>query len=71
MAGLDSEEGHSVTFTCAKEAAALIVDSGERNTLVAPKKPALANEDSAKIVKPVLQMRTPPKSTGRFTVSGK
>ena len=49
MAGLDSEEGQSVTFTCAKDAAALIVDSGERNTSMAPKKPAPADEDSAKI----------------------
>jgi hypothetical protein len=33
-AGLDSEEGRSLNFTCGAEAAALIVDSGERDKLV-------------------------------------
>jgi len=33
-AGLDSEEGRSLNFTCADGATALIVDSGEREKLV-------------------------------------
>jgi len=33
-AGLDSEEGRSLNFTCGEEAAALVVDSGEREKLV-------------------------------------
>ena len=33
-AGLDSEEGRSLNFTCAEGASALIVDSGEREKLV-------------------------------------
>jgi hypothetical protein len=33
-AGLDSEEGRSLNFTCGEEATALIVDSGEREKLV-------------------------------------
>jgi hypothetical protein len=33
-AGLDSEEGRSLNFTCGEGAAALIVDSGEREKLV-------------------------------------
>jgi hypothetical protein len=33
-AGLDSEEGRSLNFTCAEDAAALVVDSGERGKLV-------------------------------------
>lgn len=33
-AGLDSEEGRSLNFTCGEEATALIVDSGDREELV-------------------------------------
>ena len=33
-AGLDSEEGRSLNFTCGEEATALVVDSGERDKLV-------------------------------------
>jgi hypothetical protein len=33
-AGLDSEEGRSLNFTCGEEATALIVDSSEREKLV-------------------------------------
>lgn len=33
-AGLDSEEGRSLNFTCAEGATALVVDSGERENLV-------------------------------------
>jgi hypothetical protein len=34
MAGLDSEEGHSLNFTCGEGATALIVDVGEREKLI-------------------------------------
>jgi hypothetical protein len=33
-AGLDSEEGRSLNFTCGEGAAAMVVDSGERERLV-------------------------------------
>ena len=33
-AGLDSEEGRSLNFTCGQEATALVIDSGEREKLV-------------------------------------
>ena len=33
-AGLDSEEGRSLNFTCGEGATALVVDSGERENLV-------------------------------------
>ena len=35
IAGLDSEEGRSLNFTCGKDATTLLVDVGERDTLVA------------------------------------
>ena len=33
-AGLDSDEGRSLNFTCGQGATALVVDSGDRDTLV-------------------------------------
>jgi hypothetical protein len=33
-AGLDSEEGRSLNFTCGERATALLVDAGERETLI-------------------------------------
>jgi hypothetical protein len=33
-AGLDSDEGRSLNFTCGEEATALLVDSGDRDELV-------------------------------------
>jgi hypothetical protein len=41
IAGLDSEEGHSVNFTCGEAAATLVVDFGGRARLVAAQKRAL------------------------------
>ena len=35
IAGLDSEEGPSLNFTCGADASALLVDTGERGRLVA------------------------------------
>lgn len=41
-AGLDSEEGKSLSFTCAENAAALFVDTGEREQLLASQRSALS-----------------------------
>jgi len=34
IAGLDSEEGRSLNFTCGDDATSLIVDAGDRESLV-------------------------------------
>jgi hypothetical protein len=44
MAGLDSEEGQSVTFTCGKNAAALMVDRSASDALTAFKTHAPSND---------------------------
>jgi len=41
MLGLDSEEGKSLNFTCGSDAAALLVDAGERDRLTALQNNAL------------------------------
>lgn len=41
IAGLDSEQGRSLNFTCGEGAATLVVDFGERARLVAAQKRAL------------------------------
>ena len=41
IAGLDSEEGRSLNFTCGEGAATLVVDSGERAKLVAAQQRAV------------------------------
>ena len=41
IAGLDSEEGRSLNFTCGEDATTLLVDIGERETLVALQAAAL------------------------------
>jgi hypothetical protein len=43
IAGLDSEEGRSLNFTCGEDAAALVVDSGERSKLMAQQGDAVSN----------------------------
>lgn len=43
IAGLDSEEGSSLNFTCAKDAATLVVDYGERSKLVAQQGTTITN----------------------------
>ena len=35
IAGLDSEEGRSLNFTCGEDATTLVVDYGERSKLLA------------------------------------
>jgi hypothetical protein len=47
MAALDSEEGQSVSFTCASGATALLVDRGKRETLIASQKGTAPSETSA------------------------
>ena len=41
IAGLDSDEGRSLNFTCGEGAATLVVDSGERAKLVAAQQRAV------------------------------
>jgi hypothetical protein len=41
MAGLDSEEGRSLNFTCGEGATALLVEAGEREKLIELQRPAL------------------------------
>jgi hypothetical protein len=41
IAGLDSEEGKSLNFTCGEDGKALLVDAGERSRLVALQSPTL------------------------------
>ena len=43
VAGLDSEEGRSLNFTCGEDAATLVVDYGERSKLVARQGLAVTN----------------------------
>jgi hypothetical protein len=43
IAGLDSEEGRSLNFTCEEEAASLVVDYGERSQLMAQQGTAISN----------------------------
>jgi hypothetical protein len=43
IAGLDSEEGRSLNFTCGEDAATLVVDYGERSKLTAQQGVAIAN----------------------------
>ncbi len=49
IAGLDSEEGRSLNFTCGAGAAALIVDTGERDRLVALQRSSLPPVQEAKL----------------------
>jgi hypothetical protein len=41
MAGLDSEEGRSLNFTCGEGATALLVEAGEREKLIELQSPSL------------------------------
>ena len=45
-AGLDSEEGRSLNFTCSEGATALLVDGGEREELVELQRLTLRNTAS-------------------------
>jgi len=43
VAGLDSEEGGSLSFTCGKDAATLVVSHGKRDKLMAQQDRAISN----------------------------
>jgi hypothetical protein len=43
IAGLDSEEGRSLNFTCGEDAAALVVDYGERSKLIVQQGATVSN----------------------------
>jgi hypothetical protein len=43
VAGLDSEEGRSLNFTCGEDAKTLVVNYGERSKLVAQQGLAVTN----------------------------
>jgi hypothetical protein len=43
VAGLDSEEGRSLSFTCGQDAATLVVSYGERDKLMSQQDLAIAN----------------------------
>jgi hypothetical protein len=49
VAGLDSEEGRSLNFTCGKDAAEVIVDCGERSKLIAQQAVAVSNTGLDKV----------------------
>lgn len=51
IAGLDSEEGHSLNFTCETNATTLLVDVGERERLVALQEAALQEHIGSGIAK--------------------
>jgi hypothetical protein len=49
VAGLDSEEGRSLNFTCGEDAATLLVDYGERSELVARQGFAVSNRVAVRL----------------------
>jgi hypothetical protein len=50
VAGLDSEEGRSLSFTCGEDAATLVVSYGERDKLMAQQDLAIENTIDAQVV---------------------
>jgi hypothetical protein len=50
VAGLDSEEGPSLSFTCGEDAATLVVSYGERDNLMAQQDLAIRNTVDALVV---------------------
>jgi len=53
VAGLDSEEGRSMSFTCGKDAATLVVSNGERDKLMAQQDRAISNTIDEMVVQGV------------------
>jgi hypothetical protein len=49
VAGLDSEEGKSLNFTCGPGASAILVDTGERDRLIALQRSSLPLVQEAKL----------------------
>jgi hypothetical protein len=52
VAGLDSEEGRSLSLTCGEDAATLVVSYGERDKLIEQQNLAVANTVDAQMVQP-------------------
>ncbi len=52
IAGLDSEEGHSLNFTCSTNATLLTVDSGRKDALLVVQKQVLQDNDFSEFVIP-------------------
>ena len=50
VAGLDSEEGRSLSFTCGRDAATLVVSYGERDKLMKQQDLAIANTVDEQVV---------------------
>ena len=50
VAGFDSEEGRSISFTCGEDAATLVVSYGERDKLLSQQDLAIANTIDAQVV---------------------
>ena len=50
VAGLDSEEGRSLSFTCGEDAATLVVSYGERDKLMAQQDLAIENTIDQQVV---------------------
>ena len=51
VAGLDSEEGRSLSLTCGEDAATLVVSYGERDKLMEQQDLAIANTVDEMVVK--------------------
>jgi hypothetical protein len=59
VAGVDSEEGRSLSFTCGDDAATLIVSYGERDKLMEKQNLAVANTIDAQVVQPTGSTESP------------
>jgi hypothetical protein len=59
VAGLDSEEGRSLSFTCGLDAATLVVSYGERDKLTEQQDLAVANTIDAQVVQPAASTQSP------------
>jgi hypothetical protein len=59
VAGVDSEEGRSLSFTCGDDAATLVVSYGERDKLMQKQNLAVANTIDAQVVQPAGSTESP------------
>jgi hypothetical protein len=59
VAGVDSEEGRSLSFTCGDDAATLVVSYGERDKLMEKQNLAVANTIDAQVVQPAGSTESP------------
>jgi hypothetical protein len=58
VAGLDSEEGRSLSFTCGEDAATLVVSYGERDKLIEQQNLAVTDTTDKLVVLPVGTMES-------------